>query len=275
MTTRPQSPAVWSLPARQALLPEELRPDRRYPSQRLGPAGDGGYQVADGVLGHIDWIVSLGLGDDWRFDEALQRTTGAGLVVFDATVDEAFWAVRTFRQQARRLRRGSKQRTSTVNEQTGYFRYRRFFGDASREHRRVNVGYPQPGWVTLAEVLAERPDARIFMKCDIEGWEWRILDDIVATRHRFSGLCMEFHDVDLLLPRLLGFHRRMPEFTVIDVVANNFGAVAPDGTPQVVEVAMARTALLGPPDSQTRPQTAEPNSRLNTRIELTFDREGA
>lgn len=265
-----QTPAAWLLPPRHARLPVACKPSGQFRTQRVGPAGDGGYTVATDVLHSVGSIVSLGLGDDWRFEQHLQELTGAPLLVLDGTVDESFWALRSLQLQLRRLRPGAAHRRSTINDESGYLRYRRFFAEPSREHRRENVGYPAPGWVTLASALAGMPQAGIFFKCDIEGWEWRILDDIVAERYRFVALVMEFHDVDLLLPRLVDFLNRMDDFTVIDAAANNFGSVCPDGTPEVVEIALARTDLLRTPAAGCVTVAAEPNSRLASPIELAF-----
>lgn len=226
--------------------------------------------MARDILDRVEWIVSLGLCDDWRFEKQLQERTGAPLLVLDASVDEAFWAMRTFVSVARPLHPRAAELRATINNETGYLRYRRFFSDPSREHRRANVGYPRPGWLGLPDILAERPDAGIFLKSDIEGWEWRILDDIVNHRHRFVGMAIEFHSVDLLLPRLTDFVARMPEFTVIDVVANNFGAIAPDGTPEVIEIALARTDLLTMQSQGERRNAAEPNSRIDPPIEIAY-----
>ena len=265
-----QTPPAWLLPPRHARLPVPCKPSGQFRTQRVGPAGDGGYTVATDVLDSVASIVSLGLGDDWRFEQHLQDLTGAPLLVLDGTVDESFWALRSLRLQFRRLRPGAAHRRAIINDESGYIRYRRFFAEPSREHRRVNVGYPGAGWVTLPDVLAGVPQAGIFLKCDIEGWEWRILDDIVAERHRFAALVIEFHDVDLLLPRLLDFVDQMDDFTVIDVAANNFGSVAPDGTPEVIEMALARTDLLRTPAAGPTRAAAEPNSRLASSIELSF-----
>ena len=263
-------PSAWDLPPLQALLPASLQPSTSWATTRIGPSGDGGYEVADDILDHVGWIVSLGLCDDWRFEKQLQERTGAPLLVLDGSVDAAFWAMRTFVSVARPLHPRAAELRATINNETGYLRYRRFFADPTREHRRANVGYSRPGWQSLPEILAERPDAGVFLKSDIEGWEWRILDDIVAHRDRLVGLAIEFHSVDLLLPRLVDFVARMPEFTVIDVVANNFGAIAPDGTPEVIEMALARTDLLVTEAPVGRTTLAQPNSRIDPPIEVQF-----
>lgn len=61
-----------------------------------------------------------------------------------------------------------------------YRRYRRFFADPSRTHHQVEVG--NAGRATgLDSILAARPGVQTFLKADIEGAKWRVLDQILAA----------------------------------------------------------------------------------------------
>ena len=44
-----------------------------------------------------------------------------------------------------------------------------------------------------------------FIKIDIETSEYRILDELIENQEKFTGIAIEFHDVDLHLDKILKF----------------------------------------------------------------------
>lgn len=61
---------------------------------RIGSANDGGYVLPQRVLSNTRGLVSMGLCDDWSFEEAFHEESKAPLVVFDHYVDRKFWVRR-------------------------------------------------------------------------------------------------------------------------------------------------------------------------------------
>ena len=63
----------------------------------------------------------------------------------------------------------------------------------------------------MATILEkEKLQMPIFIKMDIEGSEYRLLDDILKYASDISGLVIEFHDVDLHQERILNFIQKLP-----------------------------------------------------------------
>ena len=46
---------------------------------------------------------------------------------------------------------------------------------------------------------------KIFLKIDIEGSEYRILDDLIRYQDLIKGLVIEFHNIDLHMEKILNF----------------------------------------------------------------------
>lgn len=235
-------PPSQSTSPRQAQLPGRLAPVDGFALQRVGPAHDGGYVVATESIGPTEWLLSLGLADDWRFERDFQRLTGADVTAVDATTGPTMW-VQTGAVKALLTASGRRFRaplSEYYNNESGYLRYRMFFGHESREHLRDWVGDGGDGTVSIAELLERRPGAATFLKMDIEGSEWRTLGDIVSHQDRFTGMVIEFHDVDLRLERLEAFVADLNDFAIVCTTANNAGRVTADGIPTVVELSFAR-----------------------------------
>lgn len=211
------------------MLPQAWKPVDSSGLILVGGPGDGAYVVAREAVEQADLLISMGLSDDWSFEEGFLRLGPARVVCFDGTVGLRFWMKRTLQA----LIRGKLSQTLK------FPRYRAFFARAACEHRQLMIGYDGPGAVSLATVLKEFPDAAIFIKMDIEGSEYRILDQIVAIKDRLTGLAIEFHDIDLHRARIDAFLSGMDGFTVVGLHPNNYGGTDANGDPLVIEMAIA------------------------------------
>lgn len=244
------------------MLPASWKPVPAGGLIRLGSPFDGGYVLSRAAIAASDMLLSMGLNDDWQFEKAFAEVGGARIICFDHSVDRNFWLTYAFKHAVR----------FGIFRAFRYFSYRSFFGKPGKEHRQLKIGYDGPGGISLATVLREVSGDAIFLKADIEGSEYRILDDIVANATRFIGIVMEFHDVDLHRPRLERFIAALPQFRIVYLHANNYGGVDPAGDPLVLEVTLIREDLIEPAGrtGEPRPEIL-PNDPNQPDIELTFE----
>jgi hypothetical protein len=219
------------------MLPASWKPVDAGGLIRIGSERDGGYIVSKRAVLASKLLIGMGVNDDWQFEDEFRRLGGARIVCFDHTVNFAFWA-RYYVEQTLRLRWSRLAR---------YFGYRRFFGQPGVEHRRIRIGYDQPGGVSVAGLMREFGEREIFLKIDIEGSEYRILDEIVAHADRVTSVVMELHDLDLHRERVMRFIDGMKDFAIVFLHANNFGGTDGNGDPLVIEISLVRKDLLDPP----------------------------
>ena len=57
----------------------------------------------------------------------------------------------------------------------------------------------------LNQIIKTKKLEKIFLKIDIEGSEYRILDQIIAQQNLLTGMVIEFHDCDLHYRRIEKF----------------------------------------------------------------------
>lgn len=216
------------------MLPNSWAPIPVKNLVRIGSSYDGGYVVPANCVARSKLLIGMGLNDDWSFEEDFRARSGAAVLCFDHSVDGGFWRwyflAHLIKLKPMRARK--------------YFEYRAFFGTPEVEHRKLMIGYDGAGSVSLETILRERGDADIFLKIDIEGAEYRILDQIVAHAHRFTGIVMELHDVDLHRERIGRFLHALPGFILVSLHANNYAPTDPQGDPTVIEISLGRDDLL-------------------------------
>ncbi len=226
----------------EAKLPEALRPRAVRELIRLGRDNDGGYLVDLASVQSSDFLLSFGIRDDWSFEKQFRQHAACPVVAFDPTVSYEIF-LKGFLRSLPYWHRPSL----ISNRYRPFADYRKFFrGDV--RHIRTFVGLDgAPGFASLTtifkEYVPETADA-VFLKVDIEGWEYRILDEIVHCSDRLSGLAIEFHDADLHLGRIVSFVEKFP-LSVCHVHANNYDPLSNSGLPITVEVSFSRHPEVG------------------------------
>ena len=126
-----------------------------------------------------------------------------------------------------------------------------------------------PVHIDLSEVLSKTEEQDIFLKIDIEGPEYRILDQILASEHRLTGLAIEFHDCDLWLDQITNLLKKS-SLEIAHVHANNFGPITKEGVPVSIELTMTSNRIASKTIKQIPHRLDKPNNPLKLDIILHF-----
>lgn len=144
---------------KKVTLPLILKPFKCDQLVRLGKIYDGGYLVNKLDVQKSKCLLSFGIGEDYSFEQQFTAINNCPVFAFDdSTVVTSTPDYSTFFQN------GNKHFAEKVSLQ--------------------NVG----------SIFSQIPD-QTFLKCDIEGGEYVIIDYLIAYSHKFSGLVIEMHDV--------------------------------------------------------------------------------
>ena len=243
-----------------------LAPAGTYDLVRVGRDGDGGYVVDPRSVAGTERLISFGMNDDWSFEAAFRAMNAVPVDIYDHTVSADLF----FRQAYHYLFR--VDRPGLFVERFRVWRgYRRFARQNGVRHPRPGVGCRHLRMQDLDTVI-DRLGARgqrIFLSVDIEGWEYRILDQIIAHAPKLEGLVIEFHDCDLLIDRVEAFVDAIP-LSLCHIAANNNAGAGPDGTPLVLELTFSRH----PPQRPDRPRLPrefdQPNNPRMSALNIRF-----
>lgn len=78
--------------------------------------------------------------------------------------------------------------------------------------------------MSFDKVMSNVGCSNIFLKMDIEGYGYRILDEVVVNSDKIVGMVIEFHDCDINMDKLCDFVDKIG-MNVVHVHANNYGPV--------------------------------------------------
>ena len=216
---------------RQSVLPLAFRP-KRVCLTRIGRNHDGGYLVDLRNIDNTDVLVGLGVNDDWSFEEGFYSRKKIPIYAYDGTIGRGLFLSNLLKALA--YIHHPRIALHWLDVLRGYTRF--FRGD--RRHITKLVGIDlEPDFIsfkTLVSSLKLPPRSRMFLKVDIEGWEYRLLDDLVSHSSMIEGMVIEFHDVDLHLQRIEAFIGEFP-LSLVHVHCNNFAPATDRRIPLAIE----------------------------------------
>lgn len=226
-----------------ACLPSAWKPRHRDDLRRLGSKHDGGYVVTDDIVGNTDIIVGLGIGTNWDFERDFQKFTRCPVHSYDHTVSSNLF-LRSALPNFRSITRLHKK--ETIRNILFSLRFKYFFSGKNRHFKEKVTNDPSVGadFSTIFSRISESD--RVFVKMDIEGWEYSVLNDIKPYYERVSGLAVEFHHLDTL-GHVADMHINDIKkfFDIVHVHVNNCGALNKKGKPGVLEMTFENKRLRG------------------------------
>jgi len=256
------------------LQPQEV------PMRRLGNPHDGGYLVPQAALRPPLAVVSLGMKDDWSFEQDVVRLCADTIVhsydptVSIATMFRSIWTGVGLLVRGKNLTLWGRSKV--------FASYLTFFRGKNRIHFREWAGDSKDSrQATTADAVLHRigKNRSILLKIDIEGDEYEFLDQILESSHfnQVAAMFIEFHDLDDRWERFTKLQERLlTKFRLVHVHANNMNKVVNDlGIPRVLELSFVRKGVTpdGPPrDKLPLPGLDFSNDLGSEDFELVFPR---
>ena len=220
-----------------AFIPSFFKHKRPSDLVRIGRAYDGGYTISEKDIIETGHLISLGMSDDWSFESGFKLINEVPIFIYDRSISKRFFLKRMIRS----ILRVEKQFILLKSTKT-YLSYISFFQDKVK-HIEKNVGLERVGVITMDNVFKETDSNKIFLKTDIEGGEYRILDSIIENQDRLTGMVMEFHDCDLHLGLIENFLSKF-SLSLVNIHANNNSQINNiTGLPVLLELSFSSQAI--------------------------------
>jgi FkbM family methyltransferase len=222
---------------------EELRPMSCGRLIRLGNVNDGGYVVPIEAVRRARTLVSFGLRFDWSFERDF-RKLNPGVVIhcYDHSVSSRNAFLFSFTEL---LRFFTTFRLSSLRASLTWFDYELFFRQRTMHFKQRIWRDQSRNSVTVKDVFSRVSARPVFLKVDIEGSEYRVLDDILEHSADIDAIAIEFHDVDIL-PDMFNecIEKIRQKFHVAHIHGNNYAGLAPFNFPSAPELTFLNKRLF-------------------------------
>ena len=221
---------------------------------RIGSPNDGGYVVPLERGEAADALLSFGLSHDWTFERDFKKhNAGAVIHCYDHTVIASNSLTVLDRSVAAVLLQFRPRYLRRVFTWIDYI----FFFRADKLHFRQRIWRDkQDNSATVEDAFGRLPaECPVFVKMDIEGSEYRVLDDLLRHSRNIVSMAIEFHDVDIASDRfnsLIGKIKR--DFYIVHIHGNNMGGTTPSDFPIAPEITFLNKRFFSsvPPPSRLK-----------------------
>jgi hypothetical protein len=186
---------------------------------------DGGYLVPKSVVNQSTALLSLGLGDDWTFDQDWKNIKPVDPIhMYDGTVTRDSLEVK--------INRDLRQQLDIKKMYDEFFQ-------GTTCHYKENVTHDN-----FVACLDRLESDSIFIKMDIEGGEFEILQDILDNRNCITGIAMEIHNCNKQRERFHDTVKQIKEFyKLVHVHGNNHTKEDKNGMNDCMELSFVRNDL--------------------------------
>ena len=231
------------------ILPKFLKPLNFSELIRIGKNNDGGYVIAKKSLFETECLISLGLNDDCSFEEKFYLLKKCKVFCFDNTVHNKFWLKQIANDFFSLFFLDIKKFTKN-NHIILFYKYLRFFSKKKNTHIKKNISRKgffgskvfESNSIDFMEAFNLINEKRVFLKIDIEGYEYRILDQILEIQNKLTGLAIEFHNCDLNLKKIQFFIEKF-DLNLIHIHHNNWSSISDKGIPTALELTFAEKKI--------------------------------
>ena len=256
------------------MLPKSWKPRNTVGLIRVGPRWDGGYVIPRILLKKTKILFGLGVSDNWDFEEDFKNRSDCEVVCYDHTVNAKFWR-RRFKKDLISFVFMKRLTPRKIANMFKYISYKRFFNGKKATHHKLMIGYDIPGAISIDGIMKTYKAKDVFFKIDIEGSEYRVIDQIIKYHDSVLGFAIEFHDVDIHKDRITGFIAGFEGFVLVHIHANNCGAqLDSSGDPLYLEMTFLRNDLIESDVVEKQNYPVEdldfPNSPKDDDIRLVF-----
>jgi hypothetical protein len=218
-------------------LPKFLQPIEINTLVRIGRNNDGGYVINEKNISNADVLIGLGMSDDWSFEENFNFINSVPTYIYDDSVS----LKKFIKLCTKYFFRINKPRIFIHWLKTS-FKYIKFF-NGDKFHKKIFVGMDLPpdyiSLNTIIDKLKRQKFSRIYLKIDIEGWEYRLLQDLILHSETIEGLVIEFHDFDLHIEKIKKFINKFP-LSLVHTHCNNYSPLTDNNMPIAIECTFSK-----------------------------------
>jgi len=225
-----------------------LRPIKTNNLIRLGREMDGGYIVDCNIINNTDILITFGLGDgsqtpgQWSFElDFIKRNKKLSIFAYDYTVSASSYIKKIWKYLRRFLTLRASLDAVKIRLKN-YHEYIKFMKLDNVKFYREKIIYPIKNKIDtdIKKVFSRIVNnSEVILKCDIEGNEYLIIDQILEYSNRINMFIFEFHWIDKKEDIFVESVKKLQSrFEIIHIHANNHFQTLKNGLPIILEITL-------------------------------------
>ena len=205
---------------------------------RLGNNYDGGYIISKKSLEKDNFLLSFGMSSDWSFEEDFIKENKLNKVhIYDHTVDLNFFLIRLYKSFKRifYFKSNLKNFLDKIKELYKFIKLK----NSNIIHFKKKVGNEKSSLsINLNDIISQtNHSGKMILKIDIEGDEFKILQDLYIFEDKIHTLIVEFHNLDKRLNEFENLIKKIKKnFYIIHLHGNNNTGYSEHDLPKTLEI---------------------------------------
>lgn len=217
-----------------------LRPVKTQNLIRFGKKSDGGYVINSKVFKKCNTLISFGLGSDWSFElDCIKNNKNIKIHIYDHTVSTVPYYKDIFKY-FRRLISFRGKYIFLINRIKYLLEFKNFLRLKNVNFYKEKITYPKQNSIDtdIDKVFSRLIEKeKIFLKCDIEGEEYKIIDGILKYASIIKMLIFEFHIINNKEKNFYNSIKKIQKyFDIIHIHGNNHASNLSSGLPEILEI---------------------------------------
>ena len=231
---------------------------------RLGNKYDGGYVVPEDLIIDSDGLISYGYGYDPAFEYDYIKITKKKVFIYDYTCN-VYHLIKLFLKYLKRFLTFRKKfedvtyhfknlKKHLIFNNNKFIHYEKKkivsktpidLNDITSSHSAGEIPLIKTE-ISVDEIFKKIDFRRAILKCDIEGTEYFIIDDIMKYQDRINVIAIEFHWVDKNLKKFTeNVKKILKYFSIVHIHGNNNkGLVENVNLPEVPEITFVNNKFI-------------------------------
>jgi len=213
-----------------------LIPNKVKDLTRLGNNRDAGYVVPISSLKNCNFMVSFGMAENFSMErDFLKFNSQNEIHMYDHTINNNYFYNRIYKS----IKRLFYFKSSFKNIEKKFQDledYKNIIKNKNVSHFKEKIGDKND--TSISKVISQiNGNKKIFLKSDIEGDEFKFVDEINNNKKNIHLIAIEFHFLD---KNRLKFKDSIIElkkyFNLVHLHGNNYAGYCDDGLPKVLEI---------------------------------------
>lgn len=219
-----------------------------YPNLiRLGNKNDGGYILPEGLLHESDGLLSFGYGYDSSFENDYIEKTNNSIEIYDHTCGYIN-LIKPLLRYFKRFLLFRKKLTDVQFHFLNLSKHHKFVSSKSVNFfkKKIVKNKKKSIEISVDKILRELKFKNAILKCDIEGGEYDIIDEVVNKHTIFNCILIEFHQIKDNIDKFKDTIKKLSHYySIVHLHGNNHDPLLENiNIPSTLEITLIKKGFV-------------------------------
>jgi len=224
-----------------------LKPVKFSSLIRLGNKYDGGYILPEYFIKNSDGLISFGYGYDPSFENDYIKKSNNKVLIFDHTCNY-ITLVKKLLKYFKRFLLFKKKFKDVAYHFNNLKRHHKFIKSENVTFfkKKIVKNIINNNEINIDKIIPLSNFQNLVLKCDIEGSEYEIIDNVLKHEELINCIIIEFHQIDLnLISFKSNLNKLLNFYQIIHLHGNNHNPIIEDlNIPSTLEITFVKKKFI-------------------------------